>query len=1110
MIENNNILVRHIEEFSRKHFLNRLYRGLIFGFLLISTVFLVLNFIEYLAFLPSMLRMIAFFGFVGLFLFVLLYFILWPLIQLNRYRKFMPLREAALIIGKHFPEVADKLLNTLQLADLQKISNEDNALLIETIRQRTEKLSVVPFSTAVNLKANLRYLKYATIPLLVLVVAWLVFPAFITNPTQRIVKYATHFERPLPYSVVIDNQRLEVLQHDDFELTISLEGQEIPDEFFIEANNMLLPMQRKSVTNFSYTFKRVSQDVLFRIKGGSYNSAVNQLRVFPKALLLAYEVGISFPSYMRRPTENLRDISYFAVPAGSVLSWRFYTRDTDALDILVDSSSVEAIYEKSSWSFSQTIMNSSSILIQPRNEFHIRADRMKLYVDVIEDEFPTIGVNLFNDELLSKSKYFTGFITDDYGFTALMAEYRINPDNESSARIERRNIPLETGVLKQQFFYHIVLDSLGMYPGDNVSVQFVVRDNDLIKGPKERRSQLFMFKLASEDMLDSLSRANQNEINEKIDLARLEARKINQEINQLNRKLQQKKELDWNDRQAAQNLLKRQNTLQNELDNLKDQRNDLNRFNRDNDLMDERLLEKQAMIDRLLEEVIPEDIRKMMEELEKLLEEINKDQMTDLLKKMEMSSEQMEKMLDRNLSLLKQLQMEKELNALMDRLDRLAESLEKNADATAEGKEKGEELKKNLEEISNKFSEEMQRLDSLRSENKDLERPFDLQNTENDENSISSDMQKGKEQLDRKRNKESGASQRSASEGMKKLRDKLENMMMMSAQEQMAEDAAALRVLLENIVRISFNQEDLMLRLGRIRRDDPAYVDIIKNQSIIAESFKVVEDSLTALSKRQPMIQNFVFDEVSAIKRRVGEAQDFMKDRITANAVSSQQFSMMSLNNLALMLSEALKNMQESMGMPSPMQGQGKSKDGKGNSRGLQNMREMQEALGKQLQQAMEGKSGKDGRQGMSEEIARMAAQQEAIRRELKGILDQMKSEGSGGDGGLNKVLEDMEKFEEQLVNKQLDQSLLRLQDDIVVRLLESERAQKERDREERRESNEFKGENIGNLNDNLEYKRMLERQQDQLKLKPVDLLPFYKQKANGYFTRFNKEKKYE
>ena len=220
---------------------------------------------------------------------------------------------------------------------------------------------------------------------------------------------------------------------------------------------------------------------------------------------------------------------------------------------------------------------------------------------------------------------------------------------------------------------------------------------------------------------------------------------------------------------------------------------------------------------------------------------------------------------------------------------------------------------------------------------------------------------------------------------------------------------------------------------------------------------------------------------------------------------------MMAMNNLALMLSESLKKMQESMGMPSEMQGDGQCDQGQSSGEGLQNLRELQEALGQQLQDAMDGKQNQNGGNRMSEEIARMAAQQEAIRNQLKQLMDQLSEEGGiSGDEGLNKVLKEMEEFEEQLVNKQLNQKLLDKQNEIVVRLLESEKAQKERELEERRESNEFKGETFGNLIDEIEYNRKVERQQDLLRTAPIDFQPFYKRKLNDYFVRFNSMNIYE
>ncbi|MBS4059583.1 MAG: hypothetical protein KG029_04235 [Bacteroidetes bacterium] len=1106
-----NILIQHIESFIKKYFKNKLFRGLIFFTLLITSVFLFFNFIEYVAYLPEIARMVIFYGFLLLFVTVFILNIAYPGIKLIRYRNSMSVREAALIIGKHFPDVSDKLLNTLQLSEYYANESKENKFLLAAIKQKTEKLSVVPFAAAVDLKGNLKYVKIAAIPVFIFVFSLLLFPSFVKNPAQRIVMYNTHFSKPLPFEVSIRNQDLSVMQNEDFELTINLEGVEIPSQFYIESNKTKFLMERTSTTEFRYVFRKVGQEINFNIIGGDFRSNRLNLIVHPKPLLLAYEAELNYPAYTGRSKETIKDQSWLSVPVGTLIQWRFFTRDTENISLLIDSLSVEAANDKNSWSYEQLVLQNSNISVTPSNKFSYASSGMNLTVDVINDEYPTISVNQVDDILLNKNKYYTGLIGDDYGFSRLSVKLEVVPDKKEEARMTSTfDLAFDPQNLRQQFFHFLNLDSLETYPGETLKVQFAVYDNDRFSGPKMRLSQVFEHKFASSETLDSISKSTQDEVNKRMEKALKEAQEIRKDLSDLNRKLMLKKEIDWNDRQSVNKLMQKQQSLESELEQLKKERESLNQFNRENELANDRILEKQAMIDKLMEEIIPDDIRKMMEELEKLLDELNKDQITDMLKKMEMNNDQLEKMLDRNLSLLKQLQVEKEMNALMDRLEKLSDELEKNAKETeAKSKEK-EELSKNLEDIQEKFEKEMNALDSLRKENKSLERPFKLDDTKSDENQISDEMEGGQQELQKNKNKESSKKQQSGADKMKDLKDKLNMMMQMSSQQQMAEDANALRFLLENVLRISLSQEDLMLNLTVMRRDDPAYVDIIKKQSIISESFRVVEDSLTALSKRQPMIQNFIFEEVNAVKNRVGEAQDFMKDRITGNAANSQQFSMMALNNLALMLSEALKNMQDSMGMPSPMQGEGQCKDGQSSGEGLQNMRQMQEALGKQLKDAMEGKSGNKGKSGMSEEIARMAAQQEAIRQQLKNMIDQMKSEGSLGDGGLNETLLEMEKFEEQLVNKQLNEQLLERQNDIVVRLLESEKAQKERDKEERRESNEFKGENLGNLGENIEYKRLLENQRDVLRVNPVDLHPYYKQKVNQYFIRSNVASVYE
>ena len=101
--------------------------------------------------------------------------------------------EAAKIIGDHFPEVNDKLLNTLQLHNSGNNSNME--LLLASIEQKSTELKTVPFRSAVKYKKNLRYLKYIIPPIIVLLLILFISPGAIFDPADRIINHTTLFQQ---------------------------------------------------------------------------------------------------------------------------------------------------------------------------------------------------------------------------------------------------------------------------------------------------------------------------------------------------------------------------------------------------------------------------------------------------------------------------------------------------------------------------------------------------------------------------------------------------------------------------------------------------------------------------------------------------------------------------------------------------------------------------------------------------------------------------------------------------------------------------------------------------------------------------------------------------
>ena len=61
-------------------------------------------------------------------------------------------------------------------------------------------------------------------------------------------------------------------------------------------------------------------------------------------------------------------------------------------------------------------------------------------------------------------------------------------------------------------------------------------------------------------------------------------------------------------------------------------------------------IEKQEKINKLFEEVIPEEMKKLMEEIEQMLEEMPREKMQQMMQDLKKNNKELQEMIDRNLS----------------------------------------------------------------------------------------------------------------------------------------------------------------------------------------------------------------------------------------------------------------------------------------------------------------------------------------------------------------------------------------------------------------------------------------------------------------------------
>ena len=1094
-----NGLLEKIEAFAKKFYLNRLIQGVLVGAVLWIVFYLLINGLEYFSWFPPKGRFVLFLFLMVGSAFVAVYYFLIPLVNLIRFRKKMSVEKAATLIGKFFPDIQDKLLNTIQLTNDFE-NDKDNELLLATIEQRTENLSPVKFTDAVDLKGNLKYLAvfFGLLALLLCLVVF--FPKFAVQPTQRIVNYEQHFEKPLPYQVVINQTDIETTQGQDVKFGISVTGERIPDAFFVKSSQGQQMMQKISVNEFEYTFKNLYNDLDFNVIGGDFRSREIHITVHPNPALLSYQCDLHYPAYIHRDNETLEGKTRLIVPQGTKVDFHFFTRDAENAYIVSDSSRIDLNVNGNEALYSFTAATSGKFDFHLSNDWNSTMEPLAFSVDVLPDAYPDIRVESF-DEQLSTDVYFSGLLTDDYGFSKLTFNCLIKHPQEKNVV---KSVAFDASQTRTSFFYHFNMDSLGVLPGQDMEVFFEVWDNDGFHGPKSKRSETFVYYKPSEAALDSIADKNAEDILDRLSQKSQEADKLQDDIEKMLQDLIQKKELDWSDKERMKDLLEKQNEIQVEWNKLQKEQQELKDFMEKNEVANEDLLKKQEQINKLFDQIIPDEMKKMMDELQKMLDEMPRAQMQQMMQDIKKNNQSMQELLDRNLALLEQLKMEKELTDLAEKLHQLGEELKNQEEGVQGNKQAGEQdNQKSADEAKEEFNKMMDELDDLLEKNKDIQQPFDVDKDEAMQESIEQDLD------DASQDEQSGQQQKSQQKKQKageKMQEMANNMLMKMQggdMEQMAEDAYLVRVLLENVVHASHQQEELMNEIGRMRTDDPSLVEKIIYQKEIADNFIMVRDSLKSMAMRQPMIQNFVFDELHTIEDQTGLAMQYLNNLKLSSAVRNQQTSMMSMNNLALMLAESLDQMENSMSAQGmPMQ----SKQCKsGQSQSMQNMKQMQQQLGEQLKQMQQQmQQGKPQSGSMSEQFARMAAEQEMLRQGMQQMLQEIKENGQLGDDGLNEIIKDMEKLEEDLVNKRITRQTIERNREILSRMLESQKAQKKRDQDETRKSNEFKGSQFDRKIDEYIYEQSLKKNQEFLRKNPIEYTPFYKDKINEYYLRKN------
>lgn len=1036
-----NILVNKLKAFRKRYYTFQLIKGFFLTLLLLLSIFTLFSLVEYAVYFSMPVRKGLFFGFLVFSGMLIIRFILVPLLQLLQILKPIGVKESSSIIQKHFEDIRDRLINAIELSEMKDTAYSSD-ILAASIDQKINELNVFDFKEAVEYK-NLRIiLWYFFISVAVTMSVFFIDRGIFKNAPQRIVHYNTPFAKPAPFEFVLLNEELKAVKGDPFLIRVSCTGDELPQLVYINIEGHNYLMESSSPGQFSFKMESVINPLSFYFTDLKYKSAEYFLQLIPKPGINHFEIFSHPPAYTGIPFVNQSNNGDLQIPCGTEVIWNFEGIDIDTLYmILQDSVPVGAEKNASVFELKYSFYESTDYDVYIKNDVTEPELAFSYHVDVIPDLFPEIRVTGIQDSLQMTRFYFKGEIGDDYGFSALKFHYNIHESDSSVS------IPLIKNLTDQEFYFSFDFADIAE-ASETVTYYFSVTDNDVINRYKTTTSDYNTFSFPDEEEIKENERQQFEQLEDQLKRSEQIAKEIRDDLQNLRLKNMDSDLSDWEKNQMVNDILSKQNELENLYQRIKKNNEALNDYQSSFKEQGDEIQRKQEQIEQLMEDVFTDELKKLLEEFQKLAESFDAEKLNQLTEKMDITYDDLQKQLDKNLEMLKKMKVEQMIQEVIDALYHLSGTEEKLAEEILQ-KQDWNEVEISFEKDRKKFNELQDDLRNALQKNEELDKPLNFDDFDEEFGVIRESMEGGAFELKNRNRRKSADQLKDAAEKTESTAFAIQQMLNSNTMEQNMENVQNLRQILSNLIYLSFEQEKIIEGLSQSDSNDPLLREYNLQQRRIKDQSQIVKDSLYALAKRTVHINSMINNELIHMEFNLDKALEEMSEGLFPQAVSSQQFVMTATNNLALLLNEALENLERQMAEGQPGDQNCERPDqGKG---GLNLLKQQSENLKQQLQQMIEQMKNSGGDQ-MNRKMGEALMQHELMQQMLRSIMNNG-TVGSSGRDALQKIDDLLEYNRKLLMNKQVNAQMIARQNDITSRLLEAEKADLEREYEDERES---------------------------------------------------------
>lgn len=473
------LIVAKLTRFHYRYYLRMLIRGgLLFTAVGLMILFGVLS-VEYFLWLGTWGRFLLLFLGLTAQCYLLFRFILTPLFYLLKFRRGISNKQASLLIGRHFPEVGDKLYNLLDLAE----DNDKSELLLASMEQRSIQLAPVPFTRAIDYREAWKYVRFLLIPVSVFLMIWFLgdLSGFFGS-YERVINYNTAYQPPAPFVFETLMGGPDVLENETFTVQVTTKGTVKPESVNIHINGRDYILQEDGGI-FYYTFKPPLKSAEFYFSANGILSETFKLNAVRVPAIEDFVMRLDYPSYLNRGTDSIRSTGNAVFPEGTRVQWNIQGKNTGAIHLKTGESVLPFASASGDFRLSRNVYQDFAYQIVTSNE-HVEAFEVLSYeFKVIRDAYPVVKVKEQKDSLAPGIGYYSGEASDDYRIKSVGLVVYPEGFEEESKTLE---LKLPEGNYEQ--FYYTFPSGLQLEEGKNYEFYFTATDNDALRGGKAGKS----------------------------------------------------------------------------------------------------------------------------------------------------------------------------------------------------------------------------------------------------------------------------------------------------------------------------------------------------------------------------------------------------------------------------------------------------------------------------------------------------------------------------------------------------------------------------------------------------------------------------------------------